>query len=172
MELTGQYLGMPLVVSALDKDNAAYFGYCARGELRLQRCRPCALMRHPPGPACPWCAGNDFEWVPVSGKGTVYSYTEVRHAVQPAFSAHVPYLALLVELDEQRGTPSAQEALRMIGNLATVDGRLAPPEMVSTVGIGSRVKVVFAPAGDGMAIPLWTPDGDGGKTEAVWRYPE
>ena len=86
-------------------------------------------MRYPPGPACPWCAGNAFEWVPVSGRGTVYSYTEVRHAVQPAFRAHVPYLALLVELDEQRAQPTEHEAIRMIGNLATPDAALAPPEV-------------------------------------------
>lgn len=172
MALAGQHLGMTLAIAEHDGENAAYFRFCAQGELRLQRCRACALARYPPGPACPWCSGNAFDWVPMSGRGTVYSYTEVRHAVQPAFRAHVPYLALLVELDEQRGQPTEHEALRMIGNLALPDGTLAPPEVVRTVGIGSRVRIVFAPAGSGIAIPLWTLDPAPAAGAAPWRYPE
>lgn len=172
MSTSGQYLGMTLSIAELDSENATYFRFCAQGELRLQRCKACALVRYPPGPACPWCSGNAFDWVPVRGQGTVYSYTEVRHAVQPAFRAHVPYLALLVELDEQRGQPTEHEAIRMIGNLALPDGTLAPPEIVRTVGIGSRVRIVFASAGLDMAIPLWTLDESFKVTKAPWRYPE
>jgi uncharacterized protein len=172
MAATGQHLGMALSIADLDSDNAAYFRFCAQGELRLQRCKACELVRYPPGSACPWCAGNAFEWVPVSGRGSVYSYTEVRHAVQPAFRAHVPYLALLVELDEQRGLPTEHEAIRMIGNLATPEAALAPPEVVRTAGIGSRVRVVFAPAGPNIAIPLWTLDATQLAGAMPWRYPE
>ncbi|MFM9887872.1 MAG: Zn-ribbon domain-containing OB-fold protein [Burkholderiales bacterium] len=172
MTVTGTYLGMSLSITDLDGENRAYFHYCAQGELRLQRCKACALVRYPPGPACPWCSGNAFDWVPMSGRGTVYSYTEVRHAVQQAFRAHVPYLALLVELDEQRGQPTEHEAIRMIGNLAMPDGTLAPPEVVRTVGIGSRVRIVFAPAGPDLAIPLWTLDAGNAGSAAPWRYPE
>lgn len=172
MTQTGTYLGMTLSIAELDHENAAYFRFCAQGELRLQRCKACALLRYPPGPACPWCSGNAFDWAPVSGRGTVYSYTEVRHAVQPAFREHVPYLALLVELDEQRGKPTEHEAIRMIGNLAMPDGSLAPPEVVRTVGIGSRVRIVFAPAGREIAIPLWTIDQAAAGAAAPWRYPE
>ncbi len=172
MAMTGQYLGMTLSIAELDHENAAYFRFCARGELRLQRCKACSLVRYPPGPACPWCTGDAFDWVPMSGRGAVYSYTEVRHAVQPAFRAHVPYLALLVELDEQRGQPTEHEALRVIGNLSMPDGKLAPPEVVRTVGIGSRVRIVFAPAGPEIAIPLWALDPAHAGGAAPWRYPE
>jgi uncharacterized protein len=172
MAASGQYLGMALSIADLDGDNAAYFRFCAQGELRLQHCKACGLMRYPPGPACPWCAGNAFDWAPVSGRGTIYSYTEVRHPVQPAFRAHVPYLVLLVELDEQRGRPAEHEAIRMIGNLVTPDATLAPPELVSSAGIGSRVRVVFAPAGPEIAIPLWTLDATQPAGAMPWRYPE
>jgi len=172
MAATGHYLGMTLSIPDLDGDNAAYFRFCAQGELRLQRCKVCGLMRYPPGPACPWCSGSAFEWTPVSGRGTVYSYTEVHHPVQPAFRAHVPYMALLVELDEQRARPTEHEAIRMIGNLATADATLAPPELVRAAGIGSRVRVVFASAGPEIAIPLWTPDETRAPRATPWRYPE
>jgi len=172
MAATGHYLGMTLSIPDLDVDNAAYFRFCAKGELRLQRCKGCELMRYPPGPACPWCSGNAFEWTPVSGRGTVYSYTEVRHPVQPAFRAHVPYMALLVELDEQRARPTEHEAIRMIGNLATADAALAPLELVRAAGIGSRVRVVFASAGPDLAIPLWALDEARPADVVPWRYPE
>jgi len=172
MATTGHYLGMTLSIADLDGDNAVYFRFCAQGDLRLQRCKACDLMRYPPGPACPWCAGNAFEWTAVSGRGTIYSYTEVRHPVLPAFRERAPYLALLVELDEQRAQPTEHEAIRMIGNLATPDAALAPPELVSAAGIGSRVRVVFASAGHGIAIPLWTLDDAQPVGVMPWRYPE
>ncbi len=75
----------------------------------------------------PLVHGPKSKWMPVEGKGAVHSYTEVHHAIQPAFKAHTPYLVLLVDLDTQKGKPTADEALRVIGNLTTPDGKLAPP---------------------------------------------
>ena len=68
--------------------------------------------------------------------------------------------------------PTEQEAIRMIGNLATSDAALAPAELVCTVGIGSRVRVVFASAGPDIAIPLWTLDTAQPAGVIPWRYPE
>ena len=96
--------------------------------------------------------------MPVEGKGTVHSYTEVHHAIQPAFKAHTPYLVLLVDLDTQKGKPTEHEALRVVGNLATSDGKLAPPEMVKKVGIGTRVRMVFTDVVAGLSLPQWTLD--------------
>ena len=42
--------------------------------------------------------------------------------IQPAFQARTPYMVLLVELDTQKGKPTADEALRVVGNLTTPDG--------------------------------------------------
>jgi hypothetical protein len=102
----------------------------------------------------------------------VYSYSEVRHAIQPAFRGHLPYLLLLVELDAQRGQPTPDEAIRLNGNLVTPDGTLAPPELVRTVGIGTRVRMVFAPAAPGLALPQWTIDESAEQPARPWRYPE
>ncbi|MCG8691180.1 MAG: OB-fold domain-containing protein, partial [Minwuiales bacterium] len=111
-------------------------------------------------------------WKPVEGRGTVHSYSEVHHAIQPAFKAFTPYLILMVDLDTQLGRPTEHEALRVVGNLATPDGDLAPPEMVAKVGIGSRVRMVFKDVADGIAIPHWTLDGDAEQPETPWRYPQ
>jgi uncharacterized OB-fold protein len=172
MALTGEFLGMPLAVDDLDIENLEYFKACAVGEFRLQKCKSCGLLRYPPGTACPWCTGLEFEWTAVEGKGEVHSYGEVHQAIQPAFRAHTPYMILLVDLDTQKAHPSPEESLRVIGNLVTADGEMAPPEMVKQVGIGTRVRMVFVPCGDGLALPQWTIDEAAVQPETPWRYPQ
>ncbi len=79
----------------------------------------------------------------------MHSYEEVHHGIQPAFQARTPYMVLLVDLDTQKGKPTEHEALRVVGNLATPDGILAPPDMVKRVGIGSRLRMVFSDVAPG-----------------------
>jgi uncharacterized OB-fold protein len=172
MAIQARYLDMPLDISDLDVENLAYFRHCAAHDFHLQRCSACGLLRYPPTTACPWCASPGSDWVPVEARGAVHSYTEVHHAIQPAFRSHTPYLILLVDLDTQKGQPSEHEALRIVGNLVTPAGTLAPPEMVRSVGIGTRVRMVFADAGPGLAIPHWTIDEGAAQPATPWRYPQ
>jgi hypothetical protein len=111
-------------------------------------------------------------WVPVEGKGAVHSYTEVHHAIQPAFKGHTPYMVLLVDLDTQKGKPTEHEALRVVGNLATPDGKLAPPELVKRIGIGTRVRMVFTDVAPGLSLPQWTIDESAVQPDRPWRYPQ
>jgi uncharacterized OB-fold protein len=166
----GTYLGMPLSIDDLDKENREYFRYCSLGEFRLQRGQRSGLLRYPPSTACPWSRDREYDWVAVEGRGAVHSYTLVHHAIQPAFREHVPYLVLLVDLDTQLGEPTEDEALRIVGNLVTVAGELAPPELVEQVGIGTRVRMVMCPVADGIAIPNWAIDEDADQP-VPWRYP-
>jgi uncharacterized OB-fold protein len=170
MAINAQYLGMSLDVNDLDTENLTFFRHCAEHEFHLQQCAACNLIRYPPTTACPWCAGPDARWVAVDGRGSVHSYTEVHHAIQPAFRGRTPYLVLLVDLDTQKGKPTADEALRVVGNLATADGVLAPPDMVRKVGIGTRVRMVFSDVADGLSLPQWTIDESAPGTP--WRYPQ
>jgi uncharacterized OB-fold protein len=171
MPLHGDYLGMALTVDDLDIENVAYFGHCAKHDFRLQECDSCKRLRYPPTTACPWCATLESHWVPVQGKGTVHSYAEVHHAIQPAFKGHTPYMVVLVDLDTQNGEPTPDEALRIAGNLCTPDGRLAAREMVAKVGIGTRLRMVFTDVSDGLSLPQWTLE-DGVTQPEPWRYPE
>ncbi|WP_428534073.1 Zn-ribbon domain-containing OB-fold protein [Rhodopila sp.] len=172
MSLQGNYLGMALTVDDLDEENLAYFGHCAKHDFHLQKCDECQLLRYPPTTACPWCASPLATWTAVPGNGSVHSYEEVHHAIQPAFKAHTPYMVLLVDLDTQNGQPSEHEALRVLGNLTTEDGALAPPDMVRQVGIGSRVRMVFSDVSDGLALPQWTLDTKATQPPTPWRYPQ
>ena len=92
------YMGMALGISDLDHENKAYFGHCAEHRFHLQSCCACKLLRYPPTTACPWCAHPEAQWLPVEARGTVHSYTEVHHAIQPAFKAHTPYQVLILSL--------------------------------------------------------------------------
>ena len=171
MPLQGDNMGMALTVLDLDVENTAYFGHCAAGDFHLQQCTECSLLRYPPTTACPFCGNPESRWTPVEAKGTVHSYTEVHHAIQPAFKGHTPYLLLLVDLDTQKGRPTEHDALRVVGNLAGDDGELAPPELVRKVGIGSRMRMVFKRVADGLALPMWTLD-ESTDQPAPWRYPQ
>ncbi len=51
------------------------------GELRIQNCNACGVLRHPPGPVCPSCHAMDRGYVVSSGRGTVFSFL-VHHAPQ------------------------------------------------------------------------------------------
>jgi uncharacterized OB-fold protein len=170
MPISAQYLGMSVSIDDLDVENLAYFRHCAAHAFHLQACADCGLLRYPPTTACPWCMSRAAQWRPVEGIGNVHSYTEVHHAIQPAFKPFTPYLVLLVDLDTQRGVPSPQDALRVIGNLTTAEGALAPPEMVKQVGIGTRVRMVFTDIAPGLSLPQWTLAVAAGEPQP-WRYP-
>ena len=169
--INGDYLGMDLTLDDFDLENRAFFAHLANGELRLQRCPENGMMRYPPATRCPYSGSAEAEWVQVDAVGSVYSYTEVHHAIQPAFKAHTPYMVLMVELDVQRGQPTEHDGIRMMGNLVTPDGEMAPPDLVASVGIGTRVRMVFKKIGDQMALPCWTVDETADQPE-IWRYPQ
>jgi len=162
-----EYKGMNLILPGGDTEFRPYFEAAAQGRLVLRRCSNDQLLRFPPGITCPWCNSLESEWVEVSGRGTIHSYEIVAQAIQPGFADWVPYPVVLVELDEQRGRPEPDEALRLIANLVTADFQ---PESEANVAIGKRVQAVFQPLDDGLALPQFTlthepPEG------RVWSFP-
>jgi hypothetical protein len=172
MAIRGEYLGMTLTVDDLDIENLEYFRHCAEHDFHLQACAQCGRLRYPPTTACPWCATLESTWRKVEGKGAVHSYSEVHHAIQPAFRGHTPYLILLVDLDTQKGEPTSDAALRVVGNLCAPDGQLALADQVRQVGIGTRVRMVFSDVASGLALPQWTIDTTAPQPANVWRYPQ
>ena len=171
MAMEGSYLGMPVHLDDLDRENTDFFKLCGGHQLHLQQCDDCGLKRYPPTTACPFCSSPNATWKPVNGRGTLYSYGEVHHAIQPVFKEYAPYLLLLVELNEQRDNPNEFDGLRLQGNLVTPEGRLASQELVRSVGIGTQLKVVYVDMGDGLALPQWTVDDEAEQPENPWRYP-
>ena len=135
--------------------------------LVMRSCKACGLMRYPPTHACPWCTDLGWTWKDVSGRGTIYSYETVVHAIQPGFKEWTPYAVVLVELDEQRGKPTEHEALRIIANLLTPELR---PEPEANVAIGKRVRVIFQDLSEDFALPQFTLTGEPPEGR-VWTFP-
>lgn len=96
----------------------------AAGHLHLQRCADCHTYSHPPRYYCPRCFSGHYEFAAVSGGGFVYSYTVSHYSVEAAWKDEVPYVTIVVELDE---------GPRLVGS-----GRGFDP---GAIEIGSRVNV-------------------------------
>ena len=163
-----EYKGMNLQVPEIDSEWREHFKLARQHhKLFLRACGSCGLMRYPPSHACPWCQALEWSWKEVSGKGHIYSYEVVHHAIQPGFKDWLPYAVVLVELDEQRGAPSPDEGLRVIANLVTADLR---PEAEDKVAIGKRVRVVFQDLSDEFALPQFALT-DEPPVGRVWSFP-
>lgn len=94
--------------------------------LVVQRCDDCGGLRHYPQPMCPECHGDRWTWAPLSGRGTVHTFTVTHQAFHPAWADRVPFAVATVELEE---------GLRMVTDL--------PPEDVPRVAIGLAVECFF-----------------------------
>ncbi|MBI2160191.1 MAG: OB-fold domain-containing protein [Candidatus Rokubacteria bacterium] len=160
-----QYRGMTLIVPDNDSEWKEFYEHARAHRLVVRRCTACGLLRYPPTHACPWCMELGWTWQEVSGRGTIYSYEIVVHAIQPGFKELTPYPVVLVELDEQRARPTPDESLRIIGNLVRPD---LTPEEDKNVAIGKRVRVMFQDLADHMALPQFTLT-DEPPQGRVWR---
>ncbi|WP_436775270.1 Zn-ribbon domain-containing OB-fold protein [Yinghuangia sp. YIM S09857] len=124
---------------ALTERTAEYWQSGADGVLRIARCGACGTYQHPPRPLCPRCHGADIAFAPVSGKGSVHSFTVNRHRWTPELDP--PYVLAEVELPEQQG-------LRLMSAVVGCP--------VDAVHIGMPVTVHFEPAGRAF-IPVFRP---------------
>lgn len=125
-----------------DEQSAPYWRAAADHTLVISRCARCRAFTLPPDITCPRCLSTepDWTWEPVSGRGTVRSWTVMRQSFLPGLADEVPFLLVDVELEEQ-------DDLRMIGRL--LDGPEAP------VALGAAVRVDFEDLGTGVAVPAF-----------------
>jgi uncharacterized OB-fold protein len=125
-----------------DDDSAPYWTAAAEHILTVARCSRCRAFTIPLDIVCPHCHRTDpaFAFEPVSGRGSVRSWTVVHQSFLPGFDDDLPFVLVDVELDEQRD-------LRMIGRL--LDG----PDVA--LHIGDRVAVAFEDLAPGIAIPAF-----------------
>ncbi|MHB8465748.1 MAG: Zn-ribbon domain-containing OB-fold protein [Acidimicrobiales bacterium] len=112
------------------------------GRLLIQRCQACSTYIHFPRPVCRACLSSDLAPEPVSGRGTLYAFTETHRPFHPFFVSRVPYLVAVVELVEQ-------PALRLLTNLVGI--------AEADVRIGMDVQVDFEWLSDDLAIPVFRP---------------
>ncbi len=89
---------LPRPRPAISRDTKFFWDGVDQGELRIQKCKGCSALHHPPMVRCPKCGGYDLGYVVASGRGTVYSHAEAHHPQFPMFD--YPLVAVLVELEE------------------------------------------------------------------------
>jgi len=116
-----------------------YWEAAARGELRLPECADCERLFFYPRGFCPSCLGSDLDWRPLSGTGTVHTYTVVERVPGWPEDA-LPVVYAYVDLDE---------GVRLPTNLVDVD-----PDDVT---VGTSVDVRFVPTEEpDVAVPVFT----------------
>ncbi|MDA4106813.1 Zn-ribbon domain-containing OB-fold protein [Mycolicibacterium holsaticum] len=118
---------------APDDISGFYWNAAAEQRLVLQRCSSCHTLQYPPEVCCQRCQERNFELTEMSGQGVIYSYAVVDRPLHSGFLNALPYVVVLVELDEQPG-------LRILTNLIDV------PEGTA-VSCGMRVEVVYEERG-------------------------
>lgn len=129
----------PRIPPPVDDVNRPFWTSGPDGPLQIQFCASCDRWVFPATAACPGC-GDAPAWRPVSGDGTVFTFTVNRHQYHPEVPP--PYVIAIVELVEQAG-------LRFTTNIVDCD-----PEAVA---IGMPVRVTFEPAGDEAWAPVFRP---------------
>ena len=115
---------------------------CRRHQLLVQRCRACGARQHYPRGICAACWSDDIEWLPSSGRGTVYSFTVTYRTQARGFRDELPYVLAYVELEE---------GVQVLTNIVGGD----PEKLV----IGMPVRIVFEDVNADVSIPRFTPVG-------------
>jgi uncharacterized OB-fold protein len=125
-----------------DPVTAPFWKSLKNGAMEVQRCDDCTKHVFYPRALCNHCGSRRLSWMPVSGRGTIYSMTIVEKGPSPAFQADGPYVVALVDLDE---------GCRMMTNIVGV--RPSP----DTVKIGMPVEIVYDNVTDAVTLPKFRP---------------
>ena len=123
--------------------NQPFWDGAKAGKLMMQKCQNCGTWVFCPRPVCGDCASDKLEWVQVSGKGKVFSFTVIREVVGQAlrgFAPDIPYVTAWVDLDD---------GPRFCSNI------IGCP--IEKVHIDMPVEVVFEESGDGITLPKFKP---------------
>jgi uncharacterized protein len=108
--------------------------------LVVQRCSGCGQLRFPPRELCSQCWAREVEWVPVSGRGEVFSFYWMHQIYHPGFAAEVPYAVVIVALEE---------GPHVLSNMVGCSR--------DQLRIGMPVEVTFDDASDEVTLPKFRP---------------
>lgn len=128
---------VPMPETQLDEE---FWGHCAHERLCFQRCKGCGTWRHLPRNMCAACGSSEWEWAASSGRGKIYSWTVAHQAMHPALADEVPYVVVVVELEE---------GVRMVSRTRDI----APGELA----LDLPVRVRFERVSDQFVLPFFGP---------------
>lgn len=127
---------------SLDKHTRPFF---TSAKMVIQSCGRCKKIQLPPEDICYACGRSEFAFIEHRPIGTVYSHTEITHAIHPLLEDVVPYSVVLISLED------APE-VRIAGNIVN----LRPDQ----IRIGMKVEAVWEEirpdeAEDIFLLPQW-----------------
>ncbi|MGE0796920.1 MAG: Zn-ribbon domain-containing OB-fold protein [Lautropia sp.] len=93
---------------------AGHFTGLESRSIRFPKCSDCGRLHWYPLPKCPHCGSEALQWHAVGGRGSVWSWTVVRHAYGPELRDRLPYAVALVTFDDAPG-------IRLLTNLVDTD---------------------------------------------------
>lgn len=131
--------GGRLPLPQLTAENEFFWTAGADGVLRIQQCRSCEALIHPPQPICRYCRSHDMVVRDVSGRAVLSAFTVNHRFSIPGLAA--PYVIAQVAIEED-------PRVRLTTNI--ID---AAPEDLE---LGQIVEVVFE-QNDDVYLPLFRP---------------
>ncbi|HVA69508.1 MAG TPA: zinc ribbon domain-containing protein [Candidatus Binataceae bacterium] len=129
-------------VPAPDELSKPFWEAARERRLVIQRCAACGYYNHPPRPICESCSSERLEFHPVSGRATIHTFIVMRQPNNAGFETDIPYVNIVVELDEQ-------PMLFVAGNL--------PFSELDRIHIGGRAEVWFEDRGADLVVPQFRP---------------
>ena len=110
-----------------------YWAAARMGKLLVKSCRACDKLHYYPRSHCPHCLSDDTEWIEVSGKGSIYTYSIMRRAEKPYIIAYVTLV----------------EGVTMLTNIVDCDS--------DAVQVQQSVEVTFRQTVGGHSLPVFRP---------------
>lgn len=68
---------LPIEVTAITQP---FWDGLSQGSFLVVRCRSCERLSFPPRQICPKCHHREFDWLPMSGRCTLYSATKIHNS--------------------------------------------------------------------------------------------
>jgi uncharacterized OB-fold protein len=131
---------MPRPLPRINRDSAPYWESAKEHSLKLQRCTQCERFRFYPSLACHFCSSLEFEWLPISGRGELYTYSIVHRGPGAPFADLLPLVVAMVTLEE---------GPVLMSNVVGVE-----PEQVR---IGMPLKIAYEDVSDEITLPVFEP---------------
>jgi len=109
-----------------------FYKFLNQQKLMAGKCLKCGKIHLPPRPMCDNCFSKDFEWLQISGKGKLLTYTVI-HVAPQQFQALTPYVVGIVELENGLKIPgmiqeTTQEHLKIGMELNLDFGTCSSPQ--------------------------------------------
>lgn len=124
----------------IDNWNRGFWAAAKEQRLAAQQCSDCGNVFFPPGACCPRCMSQKLSWKPLSGRGTIESWTVFHQLYYKGFAQELPYNVAVIRLDE---------GVSLMSNVTGIANE--------KLRAGMKVEVWFDVATDEIAVPKFRP---------------